>query len=262
MAAALFDLLGTVINAEMQACTSKVCAWVRKGKRNEGCLLVNDLDLGRPEYGKKMKSTASMNDFKPMTASYDLMELRVQFQRKLVDVCRDAEVVPFLPTLPQNITSEGELANFISDSNNVAKEEIVTGVCVYSVQEYGNIFAAEKGISALDEVPVGLAEEFLSSMNITDEQIQMICDQTLGQTKSQFWFDQRAGRVTASSFYTVCHLRDSTDRTNTVKNLMNYCPLQSDSAPEQLVWGHEKEAAAIRLYLKKKTYEETHISHC
>ena len=38
-----------------------------------------------------------------------------------------------------------------------------------------------------------------------------IYQKTVKQSQSQFWFDQRAGRITASSFYSVCHLRESTD---------------------------------------------------
>lgn len=244
----------------MEACTSKVCVWVRKGKRNEGCLPIFELDVGRPEYGKKMKSTPSVTDFNPLTTSYDVTELRIKFNRELGDSCRNAVVLPFLPSFPQNTSSEDALAKYITDSNNVAKEEIVKSVCVYSLQEHADLFAAEKGISESDEVLIQLAEEFISSLNISDEQIQIINEQTLGQSESQFWFAQRAGRVTASSFYTVCHLRDTTDRRNTVKNLMNYCPLNSDSAPEQLVWGHEKETVAINQYLKKTSKKHKSVT--
>lgn len=86
-------------------------------------------------------------------------------------------------------------------------------------------------MSELDEIPVSLVEEFLDSINITDEQIQIIKQQTLTQLESQMWFDQNAGSVTAASFYSV--------PSTSIDWLMNYCPLNSDSAPEQLVWGHE-----------------------
>ncbi|CAH3192737.1 unnamed protein product, partial [Porites evermanni] len=67
----------------------------------------------------------------------------------------------------------------------------------------------------------------------------------INKKTSQFWFDQRAGRITASSFYTVCHLRESTDRRNTIKHLMNYCPIAEDAMPRQLTWCHEKENGLI-----------------
>ena len=75
----------------------------------------------------------------------------------------------------------------------------------------------------------------------------MINKKTVYQSQSQFWFDQRARKTTASSFYTVCHLRESTDRRNTIKHLMNYCPIAEDAMPRQLTWGHEKEKRALGL---------------
>ncbi|KAJ7388611.1 hypothetical protein OS493_036684 [Desmophyllum pertusum] len=144
IAAALFDLLSTVINAEMQACTSKVCTWVRKGKRIEGCLPVIKLDVGRPEYGKKMKSTPSLSNFQPMTASYDIMGLRMQFKRKLVDVCRDAVVVPFLPNLPQKITSEA--ATFLEEDdegNLTLKSETKWNYQIHGLMGISGIHNAE-----------------------------------------------------------------------------------------------------------------------
>ena len=71
-----------------------------------------------------------------------------------------------IPSFPQNTSSEDELAKYITDSNNVAKEEIVKSVCVYSLQEHADLFAAEKGISESDEIPIQLAEEFISSLSI------------------------------------------------------------------------------------------------
>ena len=251
IAAALFQLLETVGNSEMETCTSKVCTWVRKGKRNEGCLPVCQLDVERPEYGKLMTKRPSMSDFQPMTTSYNKTGLIVQFQKELSNVYRDAVVLKYPPESTHASTTESDLTRFISDNNNVAKEEIVVCVCIYSMLDYATNFASKNGLSKDRDISVSLAEEFRNSVNITEEHIETINQQTRKQSQSSFWFEQRAGRVTASSFYTVCHLRDSTDRRNTVKYLMNYCPLNNDSAPEQLVWGHEKEAVAIQLYVRK-----------
>ena len=170
-----------------------------------------------------------MSDFQPMTSSYNKRGLLVQFQKELSNVV----ILRYPPESTHASTTESDLTRFISDNNNVAKEEIVACVCIYLMLDYATNFASKNG----------LAEEFLNLVNITDEQIETINE----QSQSSFWFEQRAGRVTASSFYTVCHLHDSTDRRNTVKYLMNYCPLDNDSAPEQLVWGHKKEAVAIQL---------------
>ena len=44
-------------------------------------------------------------------------------------------------------------------------------------------------------------------------------------------------------------MRETTDKTNIVKLLMNYCPLEH--IPEQIEWGHEKEISASELCFKK-----------
>ena len=54
-------------------------------------------------------------------------------------------------------------------------------------------------------------------------------------------------------------MRDTTDKPNIVKLLMNYCPMVHIS--EQLEWGREKEIAASELYLKKISlkHKELHL---
>lgn len=252
IAASLFDLLATVIANEMQTCTGKDCGWVRKGKRNEGSLPISKLQVGRPEYGKKLKSPVTITHFEPRSVNYDVDDLRLQFKRELLDTCNNSVVLSYLPALKENVTSEEELNTHISKDENIASDETVESVFVYSLKEYADIFVSEKSI-LISELNVSeeLAVEFLDSLDLTDEQIETIFDQTKSQSRSPFWFEQRAGRVTASNFYTVCHMRETTDRTNIVKNLMNYCPMEEDCMPEQLIWGHEKEEVALLRYLKK-----------
>ncbi|CAH3023063.1 unnamed protein product, partial [Porites evermanni] len=81
----------------------------------------------------------------------------------------------------------------------------------------------------------------------------MINKKTVYQSQSQFWFDQRAGRITASSFYTVCHLRESTDRRNTIKHLMNYCLIAKGAMPRQKM-------STWSLHKKKQTKNHEKLS--
>ena len=46
-------------------------------------------------------------------------------------------------------------------------------------------------------------------------------------------------------------MKETPNSKNTVKLLMNYCPLSEDNTPHQLSWGHEKEVVAIKEYIKK-----------
>ena len=42
--------------------------------------------------------------------------------------------------------------------------------------------------------------KFMDFIDIGKEQIDVICDKTTHQGQRQFWFDQRAGQITASNF--------------------------------------------------------------
>ena len=148
----------------------------------------------------------------------------------------------------------------ISDDLNVSKQESVQSVDVYSMSDYAKVFVSVNIEKVTPTVSTELATEFLESISFNEEQPEMINKKTVNQFQSQFWFDQRAGRITASSFYTVCHLRESTDKRNTVKHLMNYCPIAEDAMPKQLTWGHEKEKKALDLYIKKQKRNHEKLS--
>ena len=102
------------------------------------------------------------------------------------------------------------------------------------MNDYAKVFVSVNTHKVMHTVSKELAIEFLESIPFNKEQAEMTNKKTVYQSQSQFWFDQRAGRITASSFYTVCHLRESTDRRNTIKHLMNYCLIAKDAMPRQL----------------------------
>ena len=64
--------------------------------------------------------------------------------------------------------------------------------------------------------------------------------------------------ITASNIYKVCYVKETTDKTNTVKLLMNYCPMEH--IPEQLEWGHQKEIAGSEFYFKKRSCKHQELS--
>ena len=96
------------------------------------------------------------------------------FRKKLSNVYCDAVVLKYPPESTHASTTESDLTRFISDNNNVAKEEIVACVCIYSMLDYATNFASKNGLSEDRDISVSLAEEFLNSVNITEEQIETI----------------------------------------------------------------------------------------
>ncbi|RMX59854.1 hypothetical protein pdam_00023030 [Pocillopora damicornis] len=160
IAAASFDAEANVRFNDLQSCTSGQCMWKKRGNRNEGSLLIQDLQT---------------------SGSYDV-------------TLKD----PVHSRLSQ--TEEGIRA-FISSDVNVCKEESVQSVHVYSMNDNAKVFVSVITEKVMPTVSKELAIEFLESIPFNDEQAEIINKKTVYQLQSQFWFDQKAGRIIASSFY-------------------------------------------------------------
>ena len=142
------------------------------------------------------------------------------------------------------------MAEHISNNANVERFETVESVSVYTMKEYAEIFKCQNNISINGYISEETRQSFIKYVTIDKDQCDMICPKTIDQGSSKFWYDQRSGCITASNFYHVCNMRESTEKSNIVKLLMNYCPMEH--VPEQLQRGHEKEIASSELYLEKK----------
>lgn len=158
----------------------------------------------------------------------------------MLEAFPSSSALPFLHSAEEPGQTEEEIRDLISNDLNVSKHESVQSVDVYSMNDYAYVFVSVNSEKVTPTVSKELAIEFLEAITFNEDQAEMINKKTVNQSQSQFWFDQRAGRITASSFYTVCHLRESTDRRNTVKHLMNYCPIAEDAMPQQLTWAVKK----------------------
>ena len=173
----------------------------------------------------------------------------------LKQVCPDAVALQFLPSSSGLDIPEASVAEYIACDANVEHHETVYPMYIYTMKEYADVFKSGKNIAKDFCCNDELVEEFIDFLNLDQTQCDTICAKTVQQGGSQFWIDQRTGRITASNFYKICHLKDTTDKTNTIKLLMNYCPMKN--VPEPLEWGHRKEISAAKLYFKKLNHK-----HC
>ncbi len=269
VAAALFDLQATVCNNIFTTCTSQKCVWTRRQQNDEYAIKLEDLNVIKAEFGKEEKTYLKPHQFDPRCIVVNQDTKRDRLRSGLQQVCPEAVALMFLeePNIPE--THKTTLDEHMNSDLNVTCTETVQNVSVYSMVQYGELFKSEylhgdHGQHAMqyEKYDENVILKFMDFIDIGKEQINVICDKTTHQGQSQFWFDQRAGRITASNFYKVCHLRQTTDRTNTVKLLMNYCPILH--APEQLEWGHEKEDVAADAYYKKlsKKHKDLSLSKC
>ena len=118
--------------------------------------------------------------------------------------------------------------------------ETVENVAVYTMAEYSDIFKCENAINS-EEVSYQTVQSFMDFFSMNESHCDIICAKSVYQGNSHFWFNQCAVRITASNFYKVCRMKETTHKTNTVK-LMNYCPIEH--IPEQLEWGHQELSVA------------------
>lgn len=173
--------------------------WKKKGKRNEGSLPIKDSQTSCGGYGVTVKDSIKPRDFNPLCIPYDPTVLEQQFKTGLLETFPSSSALPFLHLAEEPGQTEEEIRDLISNDLNVSKHESVQSVNVYSVNEYANVFVSVNSEKVTHTVSKELAIEFLESITFNEEQAEMIDKKTVNQSQSQFWFDQRAGRITASS---------------------------------------------------------------
>ena len=182
---------------DLQSRTSGRGMWKKRGKRNEGSLPIQDLQTSG-SYGVKLKNPTHPRDFNPICIPYNVTELEQDFKAGLLETCPSSSALPFLSSTKEPRQTEEEVGAFISSDVNVCKEESVQSVHVYSMNDYAKVFVSVNTDKVMPTVSKELAIEFLESIPFNDGQAEMINKKTVYQSQSQFWFNQRAGRITAS----------------------------------------------------------------
>ena len=253
IAAVLFDLEHTACINDLTSCTSGQCQWIRQAKPNTNSCLLQDLKLAKCEYGKQEKVCADINKFDPKSIIPDPNTLNRQLREGLQQGCGDAIGLHVLPRCSPSTADEGTLQSYITCDENVESVEEVETVEIFSISNIRDNFVSLHNIqiSAVESVDPQLVSQFFEAISVTQEQAGMINEKTKGQGETQLWSRQTVARITASNFYKICHLRETTNKDNTLKDLLNYCQLPPERTPVQFQWGHDKEQAAIDLYIKK-----------
>ena len=60
----------------------------------------------------------------------------------------------------------------------------------------------------------------LESLSVSKQDIQRIAQETIGQSNSLRWHDERAKRITASTFGKICKQREATHCQNLIKQIL------------------------------------------
>ena len=194
-----------------------------------------------------------LSEFDPSSRTPGVEILGKIFREGLEKVCSEAVALHVLPHPPACPVSEEILQSFITTEGNVESVEEVKAVELSSIFEIRDEFISSHSLDFPNATsPDNEAiSHFFEAITLSQEQAEIIFEKTKTQGETEFWKTHRTGRLTASNFYKICHLRDSTNKDNTLKELLNYCPLPADKQPQQFQWGHEKEKTAIEHYIKK-----------
>ena len=171
--------------------------WKKRGKRNEGSLPIQDLQMSG-SYGVTLKDPIHPRDFNAVCIPYNVTELEQDFKTGLLETCPSPSALPFLSSIKGPSQTEEVVRAFISSDVNVCKEESVQSVHVYSMNDNAKVFVSFITEKKMPTVSKELAIEFLESIPFNEEQGEIINKKTVYQSQSQFWFDQRAGRIIVS----------------------------------------------------------------
>lgn len=100
------------------------------------------------------------------------------------------------------------------------------------------------------------------SITVTTEQAHFLEEKTRLQAKSTVWFEQRAGRVTASKFKAACHT-DSTQPSQSLIKSICY-PENNSFKSKSTDWGctHEKKALEAYCHENQTNHRQFDISCC
>ena len=268
VAAVLFDIEYTVHVNSQQSSTSKECTWKRRAKPNEKSCSLEELKIAKAEYGKTSKQPLKPTSFDPTSVEFDHNSFMECLKTGLEKHVPSAVVLQVLPQAAAVEVAQADLTTRISNDQCVEHEEETTAVQVNTISALRDAFLKSKGIddSRVFEVTKELCVEFQNyiKLHVDQDQAAMIFEKTRSQGNCSFWMEQRSGRITGSNFYRICHLRESTNKDSTLKDLLGYCPVPTDKQPIQFEWGHEKESSAVELYFKKlqKAHKKLCISEC
>lgn len=83
--------------------------------------------------------------------------------------------------------------------------------------------------------------EFLASLKKSEDELNQIQIDTIGQSDNLLWRQERFNRLTASNFGSVCKMKKSTHCRNLVKNLL-YSNFRGNSSTR---WGQDHEIVAV-----------------
>lgn len=205
MAGLLFRLeVANLMGATRKTCTSKLCQFVVPSTKKK---VVPD----------KLSSFLIKNEnYAKLVTSDSKEDARLKLKRKL-------EYLPMSDSGKNLVSDKKKMRNkFYEAVKEIAPNscfvQLVEGKVQNAPYENENLTINARTLSLsehaelLKKEPNFSEESYLNSIKLSKNQIDSIYQNTITQSKSKFWFEQRKGRITASKFKKIY------TRMNTLKN--------------------------------------------
>ena len=234
IAAILFTLEANVQATKSLSCTSMPCSWLPPSFKSVPFAAISDIDFSDPERIMKASCSVTSNSTSNTATTTHLQKLAPTkseldgFFKKLSDTETKSVILSIVPEYSDAyvpLYKSGTLPKPLTD---------------YCEEKYLRLNYPEL---------LNACEIFFESLSILPEQAKEVELKTREQSGSKVWFQQRAGRITASKLKSsVC-----TDVTQPSKSLIRgICyPESNQFRSRATAWGCEHEKVALDSYIKK-----------
>lgn len=138
------------------------------------------------------------------------------------------------------------MAEHSSSDANVERFETVESVSVYPMKECAEMFKCENNISINGDISEEVRESFMKSLTIDKNQCDVISCKVLVSLVTRTY--------NCLKFLLCMSYEGKYGKTNIVKLLMNYCPMQQEKKKK------EKEIVAAEQYLKRISKKHNDVS--
>ena len=243
VAAILFTLEANAQARKSLSCTSMPCSWLPPSFRSVAFAAISDIDFSDPE--RRMKASCSepcSRTSSTTTTTTDSQKLAPTkseldgFFKKLSDTETKSVILSLVPEYSDDYVPSYKSGTLPRPLTDYCEEKYLT-------LNYPELLNA--------------CEIFFESLSVSPEQVKEVELKTREQSGSKVWFQQRAGRITASRLKSsVC-----TDITQPSKSLIRgICyPESNQFRTRATAWGCEHEKVALDSYIKKSRLHHTDL---
>ncbi|XP_046573309.1 uncharacterized protein LOC124281323 isoform X2 [Haliotis rubra] len=220
---------------------------MKRPRLHDAAVPVKNLTVLKARYG----TTPVVNNVSPDVDSYDprapedrmpyTQEQKRDFGLQLSKLSPDVQALDIL------LCPEDLISMKTSDQKSITDLSIPSKAQCYASDNKDKLVNCE----SLDELET-ICDDFYSKLTYSEQECKDIAICTVGQSINDTWFEQRAGRLTASNFKQACSYAEynSQPSMSFLKSIMCEDRSEAKDNCEPLMWGRKKEPVARHMYTR------------